>query len=498
MDHRHPSTQEKKAQEEAEQNVSQAVAEIEVVEIKDECFEKTEDLGIVEVRSQTGDNLREAGFVRASALLLKESEASVLSPGFRSVAASAGWDDEALLLASYEDSSSLGDLQCLIVEDSPVRELRERKRGARTPALAKTPASARRSGDIPRNRRPRTQNIYPIDLARVGALSLEDDPVAEKNEHSPLASAQPAKGNVVQDETSVVVPEKDAQPNNQKKAQQPGDTKPSPDRSTKGSSKSAELSPTKSEKGSSGPACWQQLSEELSCAVCLDICFEPSTTSCGHSFCKMCLENVIEKCGPRCPKCRQPLKGDFKACPINTVLWNTVQLLFPKEVAETIKAKKESGEASKRERMKEKENSSYINQVNRGLLGNNWQGHRQPTRGIGLSRPAYSTTANNFRRAFQSSAIEQEVGTVANVRRNERAERGGGSRRSSQEELDAALASRLQQEELMRTFRGDGGGGRRNRGAHQTTREQTRNVSSAAANLRAMASRAIRLRARNQ
>ncbi|KAH9316373.1 hypothetical protein KI387_025000, partial [Taxus chinensis] len=195
------------------------------------------------------------------------------------------------------------------------------------------------------------------------------------------------------------------------------------------------------------------------------------SASCGHSFCKICLENVIEKCVPRCPKCRQPSKGDFKGCSINTVLWNTVQLLFPKEVAERIKAKKESGEALKCERMKEKENSSYINQVNRRLPGNKWQGHRQPTWGIGLSRPAYSTTANNFRRAFQSSAIanqeiELQVGIVANVTRNERAERGGGSRRSSQEELDAALASRLQHEELVRIVRGDGGGGRRIRGAH--------------------------------
>ena len=95
--------------------------------------------------------------------------------------------------------------------------------------------------------------------------------------------------------------------------------------------------------------------------VCLDICFEPSTTSCGHryaiqslhkyvvmafstsssnfdtglketrmsywkincawlesrtdkillryfSFCRGCLQSVYQKCGMRCPKCRQELR----------------------------------------------------------------------------------------------------------------------------------------------------------------------------------------------
>uniref|UniRef100_A0A199U9I6 RING-type E3 ubiquitin transferase n=1 Tax=Manihot esculenta TaxID=3983 RepID=A0A199U9I6_MANES len=28
--------------------------------------------------------------------------------------------------------------------------------------------------------------------------------------------------------------------------------------------------------------CMDKLREELSCAICLEICFEPSTTSCGH------------------------------------------------------------------------------------------------------------------------------------------------------------------------------------------------------------------------
>ncbi|GMI67091.1 hypothetical protein HRI_000378400 [Hibiscus trionum] len=83
--------------------------------------------------------------------------------------------------------------------------------------------------------------------------------------------------------------------------------------------------------------CVDKLREELSCAICLDICFEPITTPCGHSFCKKCLRSAADKCGNRCPKCRQPISNGI-SCSVNTVLWNTIQLLFPKEVSEARKA----------------------------------------------------------------------------------------------------------------------------------------------------------------
>ncbi|XP_076920842.1 uncharacterized protein LOC143582081 [Bidens hawaiensis] len=90
----------------------------------------------------------------------------------------------------------------------------------------------------------------------------------------------------------------------------------------------------KSNESSSGNAlisCIDRLREELSCAICLDVCFEPSTTPCGYSFCKKCLKSAADKCGQRCPKCRQ-LISNGSSCTINTVLWNTIQLLFPEEI----------------------------------------------------------------------------------------------------------------------------------------------------------------------
>ncbi|XP_077228248.1 uncharacterized protein LOC143861202 [Tasmannia lanceolata] len=77
--------------------------------------------------------------------------------------------------------------------------------------------------------------------------------------------------------------------------------------------------------------CIDQVREELSCAICFQIFFEPSTTHCGHSFCKKCLKSAADKCGKRCPKCRQ-LICNTRSFPINTVLWNIIQLLFPEEV----------------------------------------------------------------------------------------------------------------------------------------------------------------------
>ncbi|KAI3922699.1 hypothetical protein MKW98_006830 [Papaver atlanticum] len=93
--------------------------------------------------------------------------------------------------------------------------------------------------------------------------------------------------------------------------------------------------------------CMDKLREELSCAICLEICFEPSTTPCGQSFCKKCLKYAADKCGKKCPKCRQ-LIGNERSCIVNTSLWNIIQLLFPQEVeARKVVAAKNSREEVK-------------------------------------------------------------------------------------------------------------------------------------------------------
>uniref|UniRef100_A0A8D0AVZ5 Tripartite motif containing 69 n=1 Tax=Salvator merianae TaxID=96440 RepID=A0A8D0AVZ5_SALMN len=43
--------------------------------------------------------------------------------------------------------------------------------------------------------------------------------------------------------------------------------------------------------------------KELSCSLCLELFKEPVILSCGHNFCRACLESVWEKKGVFCPEC---------------------------------------------------------------------------------------------------------------------------------------------------------------------------------------------------
>ncbi|CAH1420566.1 unnamed protein product [Lactuca virosa] len=185
----------------------------------------------------------------------------VFSPGFRSVAAMAGWDEEALLMAS------------LVVEDTPDRDAKQKRR---SDPLFKTPPTNSR-------RKRRDQRKSPVSLP-VAVLDLDEEEVSREE----------------------IVEEKKEQ-------------KILVDINSKKDEKSNE-----STSESSSIACIDRLREELSCAICLEICFEPSTTSCGHSFCKKCLRSAADKCGKKCPKCRQ-LISNGRSCTINTVLWNTIQ-----------------------------------------------------------------------------------------------------------------------------------------------------------------------------
>ncbi|KAF3334240.1 E3 ubiquitin-protein ligase ORTHRUS 1-like protein [Carex littledalei] len=299
---------------------------------------------------------------------------SVLSPGFRSAAAMAGWDEEALLHAS------------LVVDDTPVRESRHKRR---INPNFKTPPSSNTS----RKRRPRKRASVSIPALD---LSLDDDNSEKKDNKEKIKELV-----------------KEA-PNEEKKVQERDSFE--------------ESLPSKL-------LCMDRLREELSCAICLEICYEPSTTSCGHSFCIKCIKNSTAKCGRRCPKCRE-LISNGRSCTINTVLWNTIQLLFPEEV-ETRK-----------------------------------QSPSETTAAINSSRN------NNNPRSFVVAS--QLVDNVA-VRRR------GGPHRISQSE-DATLANRLQTEEYMLAFGGPPG---QQRSTIHAARANLRAMVS-------RASRAVHIRYRNR
>ncbi|XP_063309319.1 E3 ubiquitin/ISG15 ligase TRIM25-like [Pelobates fuscus] len=53
------------------------------------------------------------------------------------------------------------------------------------------------------------------------------------------------------------------------------------------------------------------LKDELTCSICLNIYTNPETLPCGHSFCRLCIENVLDTQvvrGYSCPECRQLFK----------------------------------------------------------------------------------------------------------------------------------------------------------------------------------------------
>ncbi|XP_069027074.1 LON peptidase N-terminal domain and RING finger protein 3-like [Embiotoca jacksoni] len=72
--------------------------------------------------------------------------------------------------------------------------------------------------------------------------------------------------------------------------------------------------------------------EDFTCRICLSFLFEPVTLSCGHCFCKKCLERERkEKERPvRCKECRDSSRvADVQSYRVNVVLSNLLAKWFP-------------------------------------------------------------------------------------------------------------------------------------------------------------------------
>ncbi|KAL0377348.1 UNVERIFIED_CONTAM: hypothetical protein Sradi_3040300 [Sesamum radiatum] len=360
---------------------------------------------------------------------------NLFSPRFRSVAAMAGWDEEALLIAS------------LVVEDTPDRHFKHKKRSDlqsfRTP-----PTNSRRKRKA-QKRSPPSIPVAVLDLD-------EDDPKPkQESENMNKESKTDTTGDVEKDRVDDGV-------------------------NSKGNVVSS---------SSAAIPCIDRLREELSCAICLEICYEPSTTSCGHSFCRVCLRSAADKCGKRCPKCRQ-LVSNGRYCTVNTVLWNTIQLLFPQEV----EARKGAADAAV--------SASDRQQPQQGT-GARTRSHSSRNRAVEALNSPESESRNAARRSHSSRnrAVEALNSPESESRGAERrihrsrsrisrpygiSNRGDAGIRTalpSQDE-DAALALRLQREEFMEAFR--------------VPEQHRSSFAVARANLRAMASRAINIRIRGR
>ncbi|KAG6581080.1 Tripartite motif-containing protein 65, partial [Cucurbita argyrosperma subsp. sororia] len=357
---------------------------------------------------------------------------SFFSPRFKSAAAMAGWDEEALLIAS------------LVVDDTPEREFQQKKRSV---LHCKSPTSGSR-----RKRRTSTSIIsIPVAVLDLDAEepTVRDDATKQDPE---TAEAEPKKSNSLIE-------------------QKAGD-----------SSLSCSTLP-----------CIDKLREELSCAICLEICFEPSTTPCGHSFCKKCLRSAADRCGKRCPKCRQ-LISNGRSCTVNTVLWNTIQLLFPQEVEARKVVAKECSSPEKK--VQDPEKAFYTSLQNHNTQATDTSSRR----GSSSRRRGEITVRDDEDGERDNRVMQQAASSNAESRVPSRMQRRSirsmriatrdsdvrSSRRGTpDQDQDAALALRLQREEFMEAFR------------DTPVQPRRSSLSLARANLRAMASRAAVSRHRN-
>ncbi|GLT43406.1 hypothetical protein SLA2020_173560 [Shorea laevis] len=360
---------------------------------------------------------------------------SLFSPRFKSIAAMAGWDEEALMVAS------------LVVEDTPDRTCKQKKRSN---LVFMSPPSTN-------SRRKRR-------ALRRTAVSISVDPLNLDDEETSKEESEKKK----MEEQKIGV-------NGEKK-------KTGRDK----------LGEENTDISCSNPAlpCIDKLREELSCAICLEICYEPSTTPCGHSFCKKCLRSAADKCGKRCPKCRQ-LISNGRSCTVNSVLWNTIQLLFPQEVEARqadLQSPVRGTHSNRRIRSSQSpiENGIDTRWRRRGARSQNDGDAALAARLLrqddDLSQLISSSTSSRRRRGMPS----QDVDDTSLASRPQRDTSSRRRRGTPSQDADAALALRLQREEFMESFV-------RN---HEQSRPAS--LSLARANLRAMASRAVNIRTRGQ
>ncbi|KAI3899512.1 hypothetical protein MKW92_016615 [Papaver armeniacum] len=161
-----------------------------------------------------------------------------------------------------------------------------------------------------------------------------------------------------------------------------------------------------------------------------------ASTPCGHSFCKKCLKSAADKCGKKCPKCRQ-LVGNGSSCIVNTSLWNTIQLLFPREV----EARKAVAAKNSREEVKD-QSTVGEDSISRSRSG------RTNSMAMMTDRSNIRVSSSSRNQSGRSNFMEMNREDSVSLSSPPRIRRA----RPSQAE-DAALALRLQREEFMVAFR---------------------------------------------
>jgi hypothetical protein len=72
----------------------------------------------------------------------------------------------------------------------------------------------------------------------------------------------------------------------------------------------------------------EKLESELICSICTEVLLNPTTTSCGHSFCYDCLEEWEDR-NPTCPTCRAPIDCKHKSIVLKSLNEKFVLQFYP-------------------------------------------------------------------------------------------------------------------------------------------------------------------------
>ncbi|KAM3080949.1 hypothetical protein ACMFMG_004909 [Clarireedia jacksonii] len=75
------------------------------------------------------------------------------------------------------------------------------------------------------------------------------------------------------------------------------------------------------------------IADDLRCQVCLAFFTDPITTTCGHTFCRNCLDQIMNS-QVSCPVCRAVIVVTSDRAPTDVLINNLVLALFPDEAAE--------------------------------------------------------------------------------------------------------------------------------------------------------------------
>lgn len=102
-----------------------------------------------------------------------------------------------------------------------------------------------------------------------------------------------------------------------------------------------------------------EIPQEFECAVCMKLLLDPVSTSCGHTFCKTCIERSLDF-RTQCPLCRATLIGGTN---VNVLIANLIEQRYPDQLRarrEGVRDEvREEEDASNQQRQRVNENAEH-------------------------------------------------------------------------------------------------------------------------------------------